>query len=33
MELRRAPKKSEGGDHADESEAVVAMQMGDEDCI
>ena len=23
--------ESEGGDHADESEAMVAMQMGDED--
>jgi hypothetical protein len=29
MQTGRAPQQSEGGDHADESEAVVTMQMGD----
>jgi hypothetical protein len=30
VEGGNAPHKSEGGDHADESEAMVAMQVGDE---
>ena len=29
MQTSRAPQQSEGGDHADKSEAVVTMQMGD----
>ena len=31
MKGGNAPHQSEGGDHADESEAMVAMQVGDED--
>jgi hypothetical protein len=31
MEGSSTPQQSEGGDHADQTEAVVTMQMGDED--
>ena len=30
MEVLGTPEKSEGGEHADEPEGVVAMQMGEE---
>jgi hypothetical protein len=29
METGRAPQQAKGGDHTDESETVVTMQMGD----
>ena len=31
MERSSTPQKPEGGNHPNESEAMVAMQMGDED--
>ena len=33
MQCSRAAQHAEGGDESDESEAVVAMQMRDEDMV
>ena len=33
VEVLDASEESEGGEHSDESEGVVAMQMGEEDSL